>query len=292
MELVLRDRRVDVTDLSGRFKVTTETIRRDLTDLQQDRLVRRVHGGAVPWRSWVFEPQLEIRGSQNVEEKRRIARAALDLIPDRGSIIIDSGSTTAHLGDVLSRERKVTVVTNSIPIIEALAASEPIEVIVIGGRLRGSTMAAVDATGVDMLRDITVDVVFMSCDGMSPERGFTTPYRSEVAIKRAMMASARRVVSMFDHTKVGNDQLLRFASLRRGRCGHHRRRDRRGDCAAHRRARPDRHPCLTEPERPAPSTQRRSRPSPSTPRQVPPTCSVPRPDRPAPLPPSRLRQMS
>ncbi len=70
-----------------------------------------------------------------------------------------------------------------------------------------------DETGVDTLRDITVDVAFIGCDGMSPERGFTTPYREEVAIKRAMMAAARRVVMMFDHSKVGNEQLFRFADI-------------------------------------------------------------------------------
>ena len=65
----------------------------------------------------------------------------------------------------------------------------------------------------ETLRDITVDVAFIGCDGMSPERGFTTPFREEVAIKRAMMAAARRVVMMFDHSKVGNEQLFRFADI-------------------------------------------------------------------------------
>jgi len=74
-------------------------------------------------------------------------------------------------------------------------------------------MAFVDETGVGTLREISVDVAFIGCDGMSPERGFTTPYREEVAIKRAMMASARRVVMMFDHSKVGNEQLFRFATV-------------------------------------------------------------------------------
>ena len=71
---------------------------------------------------------------------------------------------------------------------------------------------AVDVQVVE-LRDLAVDVLFVGCDGMSPERGFSTPYTAEVAIKQAMMAAARRVVMMFDHSKVGNDQLYRFASL-------------------------------------------------------------------------------
>ena len=213
MERVLRDGRVDVADLAEAFEVTSETIRRDLTDLQTDRLVRRVHGGAVPWRSWIFEPALVVRESQNVEEKLRIARAATHEVPEHGSIIIDSGSTAAHLADLLDRDRDLTIITNSIPIAQSLATTERPEVVMLGGTLRRNTMAFVDETGVDMVSDLTVDVLFMGCDGVSPERGFTTPYKSEAALKKAMIASARRTVMMFDHTKVGNDQLLRFASI-------------------------------------------------------------------------------
>ena len=213
LERVLQDGRVDVTELAEAFEVTSETIRRDLTDLQSDRLVRRVHGGAVPWRGLAFEPMLEVRESQNTDEKRRIARAAAQELPEHGSILIDSGSTSAHLADLLDRDRDLTVITNSIPIIRSLATTDGPDVVAIGGALRRNTMAFVDETGVDMLRDITVDVLFIACDGVSADRGFTTPYRSEVAIKRAMMASARRTVMMFDHSKVGNDQLLRFASI-------------------------------------------------------------------------------
>jgi DeoR family transcriptional regulator, fructose operon transcriptional repressor len=213
VERVLRDGRVDVSELAQLFEVTSETIRRDLTDLQADRLVRRVHGGAVPWRGGMAVPELQVRESLNVEEKRRIGMAAAREVPERGALIIDSGSTAAHLADAFPRDRDLTVITNSIPIIQSLATTEQPRVIVIGGTLRRRTMATVDEAGVETLRDVTVDVLFLGCDGMSPERGFTTPYRTEVAIKRAMMASARRTVMMFDHSKVGNDQLFRFADV-------------------------------------------------------------------------------
>jgi DeoR family fructose operon transcriptional repressor len=213
MEIVLREGRVDVSELAGLFDVTGETIRRDLTDLQAERLVRRVHGGAVPWRGGMFVPALQVREGQNVEEKRRIGMAAAREVPEHGAVLIDSGSTAAHLADAFPRDRDLTVITNSIPIIQSLAMTERPRVVVIGGTLRRRTLAMVDEAGVEALRDITVDVLFIGCDGMSPQRGFTTPYRTEVAIKRAMMASAQRVVMMFDHSKVGNDQLFRFADI-------------------------------------------------------------------------------
>jgi DeoR family fructose operon transcriptional repressor len=210
---VLERGRVDVGELAAEFRVTGETIRRDLTELQHERLVRRVHGGAVPWRGSVIVPRLEVREGHNVAEKRRIAKAAAAEVPQHGSIIIDSGSTALQLADVLDRERDLTVITNHVPIIRSLATSERPDVIVLGGALRRRTMAFVDETGVDTLREMAVDVAFIGCDGMSPQRGFTTPYREEVAIKRAMMAAARRVVMMFDHSKIGNEQLFRFAEI-------------------------------------------------------------------------------
>ncbi|MFV2064120.1 MAG: DeoR/GlpR family DNA-binding transcription regulator [Chloroflexota bacterium] len=213
MSRILERGRVDVAELAEEFDVTGETIRRDLTELQRQRLVRRVHGGAVPWRGSMLAPRLQVREGRNVDEKRRIATAALAEVPERGSLIIDSGSTTLHLADLLPRDRELTVITNSVPVIRSLAHTDRPEVVVLGGLLKRLSQALVDETGIDMLRDITVDVLFIGCDAMSPERGFTVPYRAEVAIKRAMMASARRVVMMFDHSKVGNEQLFRFGSI-------------------------------------------------------------------------------
>ena len=211
MKRILERGRVDVGELAEEFDVTGETIRRDLTELQRERLVRRVHGGAVPWRGSVIVPRLQVREGHNVDEKRRIAAAALAEVPESGTLIIDSGSTALHLADALDRDRELTVITNHMPIIRSLATTERPEVVVLGGALRRRTMAFVDETAVEALRDLTVDVSFIGCDGMSPEHGFTTPYREEVAIKQAMMAAARRVVMMFDHSKVGNEQLFRFA---------------------------------------------------------------------------------
>lgn len=213
MRRLLEHGRVDVGELADAFAVTGETIRRDLTELQRERLVRRVHGGAVPWRGSMLVPRLEVREGHKVDEKRRIATAALAEVPQSGALIIDSGSTALHLADALDRERDLTVITNHVPIIRSLSITERPNVIVIGGALRRRTLAFVDESSVETLRDITVDVAFIGCDGMSPERGFTTPYREEVAIKRAMMAAARRVVMMFDHSKVGNEQLFRFAGI-------------------------------------------------------------------------------
>ena len=110
--LARRYGRVDVAKLADTFRVTTETIRRDLSDLQGQRLLRRVHGGAILWETSGFEPQLSVRSDQQVAEKRRIARLAVQELPDSGTIIIDSGSTLTPFAESIPKDRELQVVTN------------------------------------------------------------------------------------------------------------------------------------------------------------------------------------
>ncbi len=213
VELALVDGRVDVGDLAERLGVTTETIRRDLAHLQDQQVLRRVHGGAVPWQRWRHEPLLSVRGRHNAEEKHRIAKRALDELPAEGAIIIDSGSTAAHVATLLPRDRPLTVVTNSIPAVQVLTGNDGVDVVMLGGVLKKNTLATVDATTIDALATMVVDLLFTSADGFSADHGFTTPYREEVAVKRAMMAAARRTVMLLDHSKYGSDQLHRIAHI-------------------------------------------------------------------------------
>ena len=213
VELVRADGRVDVTTLASRFEVTSETIRRDLTALERRGLVRRVHGGAIPIERLGFEPPLATRDTVMTAEKDRIAKAALDEVPDEGAILLDAGSTTSRFADILPADRELTVVTHALNIAVALARRPNLTVLTLGGRVRGRTLAAVDVWSVNALADIFVDVAFMATNGISVERGLTTPDPTEAAVKRAMCASARRVVLLADHTKVGNDHLVRFAGI-------------------------------------------------------------------------------
>lgn len=94
-----------------------------------------------------------------------------------------------------------------------LAARPNLAVIILGGRVRGRTLATVDDWGLAPLSNMFVDVAFMATNGLSPERGLTTPDPAEASVKRAMIAAARRTILLADHTKVGNDYLSRFANL-------------------------------------------------------------------------------
>jgi len=205
--------RVDVVALAEDLRVTTETIRRDLTVLERAGVLRRVHGGAIPVERLGFEPALATRDAVMTAEKERIAKAAVEELPRDGAIIIDAGTTTGRLAEAIPLDRELTVVVNSPPLATALATRPNLTVIALGGRVRGRTLATVDDFALQLLGQVYVDVAFMATNGLTIERGLTTPDPAEAAVKRSMMAAARRTVMLADHTKVGNDCMARFADL-------------------------------------------------------------------------------
>lgn len=206
--------RVDVAELASDFGVTSETVRQDLTALEGHGLIRRVHGGAIPIGQLEFEPGLQTRDQTMGPEKARIASAALAELPGEGAILLDAGTTTARLAEQLPSDRELTVVTNAVPIAMALSTRPNMTVLTIGGRVRGRTLAMVDEWAMRILADTLVDVAFIGTNGVSVERGLTTPDVAEAAVKRAMLRAARRVVVLADHTKVGNDCFARFGDLK------------------------------------------------------------------------------
>ncbi|MGW8436189.1 DeoR/GlpR family DNA-binding transcription regulator [Nocardiopsis sp. NPDC055551] len=213
LERARRDGRVDVTGLASEFDVTYETIRRDLTALERHGVLRRVHGGAIPVERLGFEPTLNVRDSVMTEEKERIAKAALAELPEEGAVLLDAGSTTGRMAEQLPTDRELIVVTNSLSIALTLTTRPNINLMLLGGRLRNRTQASVDAWALRSLAESYVDVAFMAANGVSVERGLTTPDPAEAEVKRAMIASARRAVLLADHTKVGNDHFARFANV-------------------------------------------------------------------------------
>jgi len=211
--LALRQGSVDVADLAQRHGVTTETIRRDLSDMQSRQLLHRVHGGAVPVERMNHEPLVEARDMVNADEKLRIATKAVAELPERGSVIIDSGSTGQRLAEVFPVDRDIHVVTNALLTALTLSRRGLRELTVLGGAVRTKRHAMVDDTTRAELQAMAIDVLFMSCDGLSFQHGLTTPYREEYTIKRAMIEHAHRVVAMVDYSKFRNVQMFGFASF-------------------------------------------------------------------------------
>jgi DeoR family transcriptional regulator, fructose operon transcriptional repressor len=213
--LVTERGRVAVADVAERFGVTTETVRRDLALLERAGMLRRVHGGAVPIGALsLVEPGLGERHGTRAEQKRKIAAAALDLLPDvDGSVVLDGGSTTAALADLLPAERRLLVATNSVPIAARLSAAPGVTLHVLGGRVRGITQTAVGESTVRALEHLRVDVAFLGANGITARHGFSTPDETEAATKQAMARAAQRTVVLADSSKLGREHLVRFAGV-------------------------------------------------------------------------------
>ena len=205
--------RVEVAGLARELAVTPETVRRDLTALERRGVLRRVHGGAIPVERYGMEPGVADRESHAASQKERIARAALDELPDGGSIILDAGTTTVRLAELLPTDREFTVVTHSIPVASVLVARPYITLHLLGGVVRGRTMAAVGEWTKAQVSEVFADVAFMGTNGLSVERGLTTPDLAEATVKRALIEASRRTVVLADHTKFGREDFARVAPL-------------------------------------------------------------------------------
>jgi DeoR family transcriptional regulator, fructose operon transcriptional repressor len=205
--------RVEVLSLAREFQVTAETVRRDLKALDRAGAIRRVHGGAIPAGRLDFEPDLDEREASAPGEKDRIARAALDELPPDGSVLLDAGSTTARLAASVPVDAAFTVVTHALPLAARLADHPGIDLHIVGGRVRHRTRAAVDAWALRTYGEINADLLFLATNGFSVEGGLTTPDLAEAAVKRTLIAAARRVVLLADSSKYGHEHFARFGGL-------------------------------------------------------------------------------
>jgi DeoR family fructose operon transcriptional repressor len=205
--------RVEVASLADGLGVAAETVRRDLTALERRGSLRRVHGGAIPVERLELEPSLATRTTRHSEVKRRIAARVLDELPPGGTVLLDSGSTIQSLVELMPPDVDLTVLTNSVPAAAALATHPGVTLYLLGGRVRGTTAAAVGEWATGALDGVTVDLAVLGTNGISVARGLTTPDQAESLVKRAMVRAARRVVVATDSSKAGDDHLHRFATL-------------------------------------------------------------------------------
>ena len=207
-----RDGRVDVADLAEELAVTSETVRKDLISMEARGLLVRVHGGAVPVGNHSFEPDVAAR-TEFAAEKRRIAVAAAAQLPVSGSILIDAGSTTAQFAAEIPDGRELTVFTNALAIALDLMARPQLTVYPLGGRLRRQTVATVGPWTCRALEELNVDVAFLGTNGVSVERGLTTPDPSEAQAKALMVKAASRRILLADHSKFERVSLVKHAEL-------------------------------------------------------------------------------
>lgn len=213
LDVARADGMVEVTAATEHLAIAPETLRRDLNQLEQMGLVKRVYGGAVPVEGLGFEGTFGARSTTRAEEKSRIGAALGELLHDADSVFLDEGSTTQAVAERLAPRSALTVVTSSLPIATVLAPRPNVTLLLLGGRVRGSTFGTVDHWAVEMLDGLTIDVAVLGANGVTRDRGLTAPDPAVAAVKKAAVASARRRILVADHTKFGSNSFCRFAGV-------------------------------------------------------------------------------
>ncbi|GAA2520013.1 DeoR/GlpR family DNA-binding transcription regulator [Rarobacter incanus] len=213
IDLLYSEGRVAVSDLAIRFDVASETIRRDLDALASADMLSRVHGGAIPRSTDPVEADLPTRLMTHTATKRRIAAVAARYLPSApgGSVLLDAGSTTVELASYL-HGHGLRVITNGLPVAEALVQLEAPGLHILPGNVRGITHAAVGSETVAALGRLHADVVFIGCNGFG-EYGLSTQDPDEAATKSALVAAAELRVVVADSSKFAKRQLVTFAQL-------------------------------------------------------------------------------
>lgn len=215
---LLRDRAfLRVTDLAETFNVSEVTVRGDLDHLATRGLLRRVRGGAVPPSTGTAERPFEETATTARAQKRAIARVAVDMIEPGESVILDAGTTTHQMAELLAVRgdlTDITVFTSSIPIALALeTATSRVTVIVTGGTLRPKQHSLVEPLAGMVLEHIRAATAFIGCNGVDVLGGITNVNLPETAVKQRMLASARQRVVVADSSKLDVVALAKVCDL-------------------------------------------------------------------------------
>jgi DeoR/GlpR family transcriptional regulator of sugar metabolism len=202
LERLEREGKLVAAELSSSLAVSPDTVRRDLRELAEAGLLRRVHGGALP--AAVGARPYAVRRDQAPIAKAAIARATVRLLRSGQVIVLDSGTTTLEVARHLRPDLDATVITNSPPIAVALAEHPRVEVSVLGGMLEKTAHALVGAATIEALRSVRADVLVLGVCSLHPEFGITVNDLEESYVKRAMIANAAEVVAVSSADKLGS----------------------------------------------------------------------------------------
>ena len=194
---------VSVLELSRQLGVSEVTTRKDLQVLEEQGYLTRVRGGAVVSGRGQLELRFAARQQINLEEKRRIAAKAVELIQPGNTVFIDGSTTAFQMTRLLRNMHSLTVITTGLYAALELSFAPDVTTIVVGGILRRRTSSLVDTLSPNLLRRLHVDIAFMSCRGFSAEQGMMESDLREAQMKRAMAENAGRRVALLDHAKYG-----------------------------------------------------------------------------------------
>jgi len=214
LSLLVRAGRLSVAEIVEQFSISEATARRDLEALASQGKAQRVHGGVIAIEQAPPELPILQRENEQADEKSRIGRVAAGLISDGETVFLGSGTTVFETAKNLRDRKNLTVVTNSLPVLNALAGIKDITVVSLGGQLRDSELSFIGHLTEQALAELRVDKVVMGTRGVSLEHGLTNDYLPETLTDRAILKIGREVIIVADHTKVNRVATALLAPLK------------------------------------------------------------------------------
>jgi DeoR family fructose operon transcriptional repressor len=203
-----------VAELSADLNVSEGTVRRYLDRLEEKELIRRTHGGAYTGQD-MTEVDYRVRETVRRADKEVIGRLAWSLVEPGDSIFVDAGSTTAHLAAAMDNTRRVTVVTNSIIVLQILESLPNVETIVLGGKAHGKSHSLVGPIAEEEVQQFHFTKAFLGTNGIDLEEGLTQSALEEVPVKKLVAANSKEVIVLADSSKLGRRVLVSFLPMDR-----------------------------------------------------------------------------
>lgn len=201
LEKLQEEKKVIVSELSGQFNVSEETIRRDLDRLDKEGLAVKSYGGAVLNENIGLDLPFQVRRKKNMKGKQRIGAIIAQLVQDGEHIILDPSTTAVAIVKALQNKQRLTVITNSIEVLVELADKSGWEIISSGGTLRENYLALVGPRAMDGIASFNADKAIISCKGIDMEKGITDANEMFSQVKQSMLGAASFRILAADHTK-------------------------------------------------------------------------------------------
>jgi DeoR/GlpR family transcriptional regulator of sugar metabolism len=200
LEMIHRNKRVSVTDLCEHFAISEATARRDLEYMDEHGMIKRVYGGAIAPESPTLEFPMIDRQDINIDQKRLIGAAAAKLINNGETIFLGSGTTVLEVARALVNHSGLTVITNSLPILNTLSKTDN-HIIGLGGELRKSELSFIGHVTQQAISEFRADKVIIGTPAISLEHGLTHEFMPETMTDRAVLKISSCVIVVADHTK-------------------------------------------------------------------------------------------
>jgi DeoR/GlpR family transcriptional regulator of sugar metabolism len=216
LNILNNEGKVRVSNLAKRFSISEVTIRNDLTEMEKEGLLERVHGGAISTYKTYYRKSIVERMQTNLEEKLRIAAGVAELIDDGDTLLLNSGTTTMYVVRRLKSVKGLTILTNSIEIAnEAAMNGNDMQVLLLGGNVNHQFRFTYGDDTIQQLKKYKADKLILSADGVSAAEGITTHYHLEAEVARVMIERVKRTIVVADYTKIGRADFTCIATADR-----------------------------------------------------------------------------